>query len=99
MIHSSPSLTALVREAREVGARAGLGEQLAPRVLAVEDAQQVFLLLPLVAVRDDRRRGEQVAETGGRTDRAVLGDRLAHDAGEVARLALAPASSGNVGAA
>ena len=59
-------------EAREVGTGAGLGEQLAPRVLAVEDAEQVFLVLTLVAVRDDRRRGEQVAETGGRTDRAVL---------------------------
>ena len=57
--------------AREVGAGAGLREQLAPRVLPVEDAEQVFLLLTLVAVRDDRRRGEQIAETGRRTDRAV----------------------------
>ena len=75
MIHSSPSLIAFVCRPGEVGAGAGLGEQLAPRVLPVEDAQQVFLLLALVAVRGDRRRGEQVAEAGRRADRAVLGDR------------------------
>src|SRR5262249_15715116 len=43
-----PLVTVLDRlraEAREVGARARLGEQLAPRVLAVEDAQQALLLL------------------------------------------------------
>ena len=33
-IHSSPSLTALGGEAGEVGAGAGLAEQLAPRLLA-----------------------------------------------------------------
>ena len=81
-------------EAREVGTGARLGEQLAPRVLPVEDAEQVFLVLTLVAVRHDRRRGEQVAEAGGRTDRAVLGDRLAHRHREVARPALAPAVFG-----
>ena len=68
-IHSSPSLTAFVREAGEVGTGAGLGEQLAPRVLTGEDAEQVFLVLALVAVRDDRRRREEVAEARGRTDR------------------------------
>jgi hypothetical protein len=77
-------------QAREIGPRAGLREQLAPRVLAVEDAQQVFLLLAFVAVRGDGRRGEQVAEAGGRADGAGVLDRGADGVGEAAGPALAP---------
>ena len=40
---------------REVGARAGLGEALAPDLLGREDLLEVLLLLRLGAVRDDRR--------------------------------------------
>ena len=53
-------------------------------------------MLTLVAVRDDRRRREQVAEAGRRTDRTVLGDRLADGEGEVTRVGLAPAVFGKV---
>ena len=53
-------------------------------------------MLTLVAVRDDRRRREQVTEAGGRTDRTVLGDRLAYRQREVTGVALAPAVLGEV---
>ena len=71
MIHSSPSLIALRLQAGEVGAGARLGEQLAPRVLAVQDAEQVLLLLALVAVGRDRRR----RRAGSRARRAVRSRR------------------------
>src|SRR5205823_2784356 len=50
-------------EAREVGAGAGLTEQLTPRFLPVQDRPQVSLSLRVVAVGQDRRAGQQHPES------------------------------------
>ena len=55
--YSSPSRTARVGERREVAARAGLAEQLAPDLGAVEEAGQPALLLFLGAGDEQRRAG------------------------------------------
>src|SRR4029453_18308628 len=75
-------------EAREVGPRAGLAEQLTPCFLPVQDRPQISLALRVVAVRQDRRAGEQDAEAGGRPDRSRCPELLVHDSGELARQAL-----------
>ena len=54
-IHSSPSLTARVGEAGEVGAGARLAEQLAPGLLAGDDVADVEVDLLLGAVGGDGR--------------------------------------------
>ena len=58
----SPSSSARVRAAGEVGAGAGLGEALAPDLLGREDLREVALLLLVGAVRDDRRPGHAEAD-------------------------------------
>ncbi len=82
---------------REVGAGARLGEQLAPALAAVDDREQVALLLLVGAVRVDRGAGEQHAETGGRSDGAAGTQALGDGAGELARepapVATPPATS------
>ena len=50
------------REARHIGPRAGLAEQLAPDLLRREQRAQVALLLLVRAVGDDRRRTHAVAD-------------------------------------
>ena len=72
----------LALQAGEVRARARLAEELAPRVLTVEDAREPVSFCSRVAVRRDRRRGEQVAEARRRSDRARLRELLVHDVGE-----------------
>ena len=61
-IHSSPSRTALVAEAGEVAAGAGLAEQLAPLLLAGEHRAQEAILLLVAAVGDDGGAGERHEE-------------------------------------
>ena len=62
-IHSSPSRTARVAEAGEVGAGARLGEQLAPALLAGEHrAQEAVACMLVAAVGDDRRAGQRHEE-------------------------------------
>src|SRR5512132_109259 len=75
-------------EAGEVGAGAGLTEQLTPRLLPVQDRPQIALPLRVVTVRQDRRAGEQHAETGRRPDRSRRPQLLVHDPGELARQTL-----------
>ena len=53
--NTSPSRTARVRQVGEVGAGLGLGEELAPHLLAAEHRRQVALLLLLGAVHDEHR--------------------------------------------
>ena len=72
------------REAREVGAGAGLGEELAPHLLAAPQRAQVAPLLLLGAEREDRGRGHAQADADplrvvvGRAGRVegLLDDRL-----------------------
>src|SRR3954451_21808849 len=45
-------------------------EQLAPDILAGQNAQQELLLLPIGAVRENGRRGERADAHLGNTDRA-----------------------------
>ena len=54
--YSSPSRSARVREAGEVGPGVGFAEQLAPELLAAEDRRQEALLLLVGAGEQDRRR-------------------------------------------
>ena len=75
MIQRSPSRIGPRGEAGEVGAGAGLAEQLAPADLALEDRRDVAGDLVGRAVREDRRRGHEQAEAAGRPQRAVLGER------------------------
>ena len=96
-IHSSPSRTARVREAGEVGAGAGLAEQLAPRPLAGHDRADELLDLLRRAVGGDRRGGQRHAETGRRPERAVLGDAGRHGEGVGTRHALAVGALGQCG--
>ena len=55
---SSPSRSARVRKRREVGAGAGLAEQLAPHLLVAHDRREEPPALLLGAVREQRRRRE-----------------------------------------
>ena len=71
MTHSSPSRTALARQAGQVGAGARLAEQLAPGVLAGEHRGAAGARLQLVvAVGDDGRPGHGEPE-----ERAGVGRR------------------------
>ena len=88
-IHSSPSLMALRLQAGEVGAGAGLAEELAPRLLAGDDVADVEVDLLLRAVGGDGGRGEQQAEAAGRAEGAELGDGVLHGDAVVAVEALA----------
>ena len=88
-IHSSPSLIALRLQAGEVGAGAGLAEELAPRLLAGDDVAHVEVDLLLRAVGGDRGRRQQQPEAAGRAERAELGDGVLHGDAVVAVEALA----------
>ena len=87
-------------EPGEVGAGAGLAEELAPGLLAGDDVEEVALLLLLGAVDVDRRAREQRAEAARRTER---GERRRSSASRARpRTATAPLpnhSSGHVGTA
>ena len=71
MIQRSPSRSARVVEPGEVGAGAGLAEQLAPADLPFEDRRHEAGDLVGGAVREDRRRGHEQPEAAGRAQRAV----------------------------
>ena len=71
--------------ARHVGAAARLAEQLAPGVLAGEDALEELLLMEIGAVRQDRRGGEGADAGLGDADRAHLGELLVDDGVELHR--------------
>ena len=58
---SSPSRSARVRQAGQVAAGAGLGEELAPHLVGLEDPAQVGLLLLGGAEGEDRSAGEHDA--------------------------------------
>src|SRR4029453_879982 len=66
-------------EAREVGPRPGLAEQLAPALSPVDDGPQVPLLLLVGAVRVDGGSGEEHAEAGGWAERTGGAQGLADD--------------------
>src|SRR5204863_5561523 len=74
---------------REVRARAGLGEALAPDLLRAEDLLQVALLLLLGAVRHDRRAGHPEADHADVLRRLRAGELLEHDRLVAVRSALA----------
>ena len=74
-------------QAGEVGAGAGLAEQLTPRLLAGDDVADVALDLLLGPVGGDRRRGEQQAEAARGAEGAELGDRVGDEHGVAARQA------------
>ncbi len=78
------------RQAREIGARAGLAEQLAPVDLSLEDRRHVPRDLVFGAVGEDRRRGHEQPESARRSQRAVLREGRAHD---VAGRAVQPAAT------
>ena len=83
-------------QAGEVGAGAGLAEELAPRLLAVGDLGQEALLLLVGAVGDDRRGGQHRAEAPRRAERPGLADLGADGVGlgtgqASARVLLGPA--------
>ena len=81
-------------QAGEVGAGAGLGEELAPGALAGDDRTDVLLDLLGRAVRGDGRCGEEQAEPARRAERAVVGDRLLHQHGVAPRQSLAVRADG-----
>ena len=62
MTQSSPSRTARGAQAGEVGAGAGLAEQLAPDLLAAQHRPEVALLLLVGAVHHDRRPEHALAD-------------------------------------
>ena len=65
-------------EPGEVGAGAGLAEELGPAELALEDRRDVAGDLVGVALGEDRGRRHQEAEAAGRSQGAVLGEAPAH---------------------
>ena len=69
--HSSPSRTARVFAPGKVGPAAGLGEALAPDLLAGQQRREIALLLLVAAPGDDRRAGHaepDAADVVRRTD-------------------------------
>ena len=58
-IHSSPSRTAVVERAGDVGAAARLGQELHPELLALEDRREVAQLLLLGAELEEHRRARR----------------------------------------
>ena len=70
-------------QAGQVRTGLGLAEQLAPRLLARHDVAHVEVDLLLRAVGGDRRRGQEEAQPGRRTESAELGHFLLdqHDIG------------------
>ena len=71
-------LLGLAVQAGEVGARARLGEELAPGTLTGDDVAEVLALLFVGAVHGDGRTREQRAEASRRGERTEVGDGLLH---------------------
>src|SRR5690606_28343111 len=92
------------REAREIGAGAGLGISLAPDGGVVQQRRQITLLLFLAAVGEERRRDDAVADHvdgQGRVGAGVLleEDRLARQVEGVTAVVPGPAQAGPAGGA
>ena len=77
--YSSPRRSALVRSAGQVGAGAGLGEALAPELVAVHHRTQEAVALRLRAVLEERRPDQVDVGLGGRPWRAHLVERLVEE--------------------
>ena len=84
-------------EAGEVGAGAGLAEELAPRLAAGDGVADVALLLLVGAVHRDRGRREQRAEPHRRAQRPELVDGLLDADAVLTREALAVPVGGKCG--